>query len=117
VYKGSAGSRITIRFDGSNIGFYGLTGKFSGKVKVSIDGQDFGLMYLLAKQNTGFTKHSFFFLPDTLPPGLHTAIFTVEEMTPDDKFEFLGGKIDKHDPGYLLNEVYFGTLLVCGKIK
>jgi hypothetical protein len=38
-------------------------------------------------------------------------------MTPDDKFEFSGGKIEKNDPGYLLNEVYFGTLLVCGKIK
>ena len=117
VYKGSAGSRITVRFDGSNIGFYGLTGKFSGKVRVSIDGQDFGPVYLLAKQNTGFTKHSFFFLPDTLPPGPHTATFTVEAMTLDEKFEFSGRKIDRNDPDYLSNEVYFGTILVCGKIK
>jgi hypothetical protein len=117
VYKGSAGSRITIRFDGSNIGFYGLTGKFSGKIRVAIDGQDCGSVYLLAKQNTSSTKHSFFFLPDTLPPGLHTATFTVEAMTPDEKFEFSGGKIEKSDPGYLSNEVYFGTILVCGKIK
>lgn len=117
VYKGSAGSRITIRFDGSNIGFYGLTGKFSCKVRVSIDGQDSGPVYLFARQNNHCTRHSFFFLPDTLSAGSHTATFTVEAMTPDEKFEFSGGKIEKNDPGYLLNEVYFGTLLVCGKIK
>lgn len=117
VYRGAAGSRITVRFDGSNIGFYGLTGKFSGKIGVSIDGQDFGPVYLLAKQATGYTKHSFFFLPDTLPPGPHTATFTVEPMTPDEKYDFSGGKIDKTDPGYLANEVCFGAILVCGKIK
>lgn len=117
VYRGVAGSRITVRFDGSNIGFYGLTGKFSGKIRVSIDGQDLGPVCLLAKQAASFTKHSFFFLPDTLPPGLHTATFTVEAMTPDEKFEFSGRKIDKNDPDYLSNEVYFGTILVCGKIK
>lgn len=117
VYKGTAGSQITVRFDGTNIGFYGLTGKFSGKISVSIDGNALEPVYLLAKQNTAFTKHSFFFLPDTLPCGPHTAVFTVEPMTVEEKCRYSGVQADSADPEWNANEVYFGKILVCGKVK
>jgi len=72
-----AGESITVKFDGTTVGLSDIPYNQPTVIEVSVDG---GPAKAFERKQTEQRKHArFFYLPE-LPPGPHTAVFTVKEL-------------------------------------
>lgn len=107
-----AGSSVTIKFRGTNLGILKYTGPFSGQLKLTIDGVDKGILEIYHKNSDANPRLLSTFLEE-LPYGEHTVTLTLDENGPDKSY-LMGQYPD--DKRYLNNEFYFTYILVNGEI-
>lgn len=109
------GDYLTVRFEGTRFGAMDVGGPFSGQLKVKVDGQEQPVVSRFTPYNDHM-RQQYFYLP-TLKPGVHTVTLTLDDKSPD-KRGVLGLKkdFDDHPEKYKDLIVYFGQLLIDGKV-
>ena len=108
-----AGSSVTIKFKGTDIGVFEAGGQFSGQLKVTVDGVDLTKkLVLFNKSYDSYLRHQYYFI-DQLPYGEHTVTFTLDSQMPDKSS--LQNK-NPSDTTYQKNEFYLGKILMNGEL-
>ena len=109
----TAGSSITIKFKGTDIGIFEAGGQYSGQVKVTIDGVEQANSWQLYDANYDSKLRYQYNFYKSLPDGVHTVTFTLDSTMPDKS-----GLRSKYpsDSTYDLNELYIGRILLNGEL-
>jgi lysophospholipase L1-like esterase len=117
AFAGDSASKITIRFKGTQIGFYDLLGPASGRMKAVIDN---GKPIIITRFDTYciYTRANNFMLP-VLKNGLHSVVISPDE-TKIDKLAILKTKHTDAEIAdtekYNVQNVYLGKILVMGEL-
>ena len=109
----TAGSSITIKFKGTDIGIFEAGGQYSGQVKVTIDGVEQPNSWQLYDANYDSKLRYQYNFYQSLPYGEHTVTFTLDSTMPDKSN--LQSKYPS-DSTYELNELYIGRILLNGEL-
>lgn len=108
-----AGSSVTVKFKGTDIGVFEAGGQFSGQLKVTVDGKDLTKKLVLYHPSyDSKLRHQYYFI-DQLPYGEHTVTFTLDSQMPDKSS--LQNK-NPSDTTYQKNEFYLGKILMNGEL-
>ncbi|MBQ7039169.1 MAG: SGNH/GDSL hydrolase family protein, partial [Clostridia bacterium] len=108
-----AGSSVTVKFKGTDIGVFEAGGQFSGQLKVNVDGEDLTEKLVLYHASyDSKLRHQYYFI-DSLPYGEHTVTFTLDSEMPDKSS--LQNK-NPSDTTYQKNEFYLGKILMNGEL-
>ena len=107
-----AGSSVTIKFKGTNLGILKYTGPFTGQLRLTVDGIDKGILEIYHKNTDAEPRLLSTFL-DEIPYGEHTVTLTLDENAPDKSYLMNKYPDDKR---YLNNEFYFTRILVNGEL-
>lgn len=109
----TAGSSVTVKFKGTDIGVFEAGGQQSGQLKVIVDGKELDKkLVLYNKYYDSKPRHQYYFI-DSLPYGEHTVTFILDSEMPD-KSALKNQNPD--DNLYDRNEFYLGRILLNGKI-
>ncbi|MBR3943400.1 MAG: hypothetical protein IKJ55_08580, partial [Clostridia bacterium] len=107
-----AGSSVTVKFKGTDIGVFEAGGQFSGQLRVIVDGVERSTKLKLYNNNDSKLRHQYYFI-GTLPYGEHTVTFILDSEMPDKSY--LQGR-NPNDTLYERNEFYLGRILINGEI-
>jgi len=108
-----AGSSVTVKFKGTDIGVFEAGGQFSGQLKVNVDGVDLTEKLVLYHPSyDSKLRHQYYFI-DSLPDAEHTVTFTLDSEMPDKSS--LQNK-NPSDTTYQKNEFYLGKILMNGEL-
>lgn len=108
-----AGSSITVRFKGTEIGVFEVGGQYSGQLRVIVDGIECENKLVLFNQTyDSKLRHQYKFI-DPLPYGEHTVTFILDSKTPD---KSILQNMFSYDKTYEKNEFYLGKILINGEL-
>ncbi|MBQ9937559.1 MAG: hypothetical protein IJO86_04425 [Oscillospiraceae bacterium] len=108
-----AGSSVTVKFRGTDIGLFEAGGQYSGQLNVIIDGTEMeNKLMLYNKYYDSKLRHQYYFIRD-LTYGEHTVTFILDSEMPDKS------ALKNQNPSddlYEKNELYLGRILLNGEI-
>ncbi|MBQ7800346.1 MAG: hypothetical protein IJ370_07615, partial [Oscillospiraceae bacterium] len=109
----TAGSSVTVKFYGTDIGIFEAGGQFSGQLRVIVDGvEQSSKLVLYNKYYDSQLRHQYYFI-DSLPEAEHTVTFILDSEMPDKSA--LQNKYPS-DTTYEKNELYIGRILLNGEL-
>lgn len=109
----TAGSSVTVKFKGTDIGVFEAGGQYSGQLRVIVDGVELKEKLVLYNQYyDSKLRHQYYFI-DSLPYGEHTVTFILDSQMPDKSS--LQSK-NPSDNTYKKNEFYLGRILLNGEL-
>ncbi|MBQ1263692.1 MAG: SGNH/GDSL hydrolase family protein [Oscillospiraceae bacterium] len=109
----TAGSSVTVKFRGTDIGIFEAGGQYSGQLIVTVDGERLPKKLVLYNKYYGaYIRHQYYFLKP-MPYGEHTVTFEFDSEMPDKS-----ALKRKHpqDKTYEKNEIYLGRILLNGEL-
>ena len=109
----TAGSSVTVKFRGRNIGIFEAGGQYSGQLKVYVDGilQDEPLQ-LYCSYDTK-PRHQLYYITPQLEYGEHVVTFELDSTMPD---KSVNQSKNPNDTIYERNELYIGRIVSDGEI-
>lgn len=107
-----AGSSVTVKFKGTEIGVFEAGGQYSGQLRVIVDGVERSSKLMLYNNDDSKLRHQYYFI-GTLPYGEHTVTFILDSEMPDKSYL---QNAYPTDTLYERNEFYLGRILVNGEI-
>ena len=118
IYKSDTpGDSYTVRFKGTTIGFYDITGPDSGQLSVTVDGKP-AVIYDRFGPLRDFQKQTYFYI-DEIEDGFHRVTFTVHNeisnkytILVDEKKQDFIQNLEK----YKGNVIYLGLIIVVGEL-
>jgi len=108
----TAGSSVTIKFKGTDIGIMEAGGQYSGQLRVIVDGVEQTKKLVLFGSNYNDLRLKYCFIP-SLPYSEHTVTFILDSEMPDKSA--LQNKYP-NDKIYERNELYIGRILLNGEL-
>ena len=107
-----AGSSVTVKFKGTEIGVFEAGGQYSGQLRVIVDGVERNSKLMLYNNDDSKLRHQYYFI-GTLPYGEHIVTFILDSEMPDKSYL---QNAYPADTLYERNEFYLGRILVNGEI-
>ncbi|MBQ5815863.1 MAG: hypothetical protein IIW33_00215, partial [Oscillospiraceae bacterium] len=109
----TAGSSLTVKFYGTDIGIFEAGGQYSGQLRVIVDGVELSKkLVMYNKSYDSYLRHQYYFI-DSLPEAEHTVTFILDSEMPDKSA--LQNKYPS-DTTYEKNELYIGRILLNGEL-
>jgi lysophospholipase L1-like esterase len=110
-----AGAEIVFQFEGTGFGLYGISRCESGQFEVQVDRHQ-PLQETLFDSYAGTGRAKGWFYPHTLSSGTHTVRVRLMREPPDKAGIFLKANKQMSGPRYERNELFFGDLLINGRL-